>query len=148
MKVAACTAFASLMLLTGSAHAAEPLASEGSQAASSAAPTRSTDSVAGAPMGTAGVRVYRDPVTGEWVDTPVTPEQREQAESLNLPAPDYSKVTLEPRADGSVIAHSNGQFESSSTIQFDDDGKARTGCSQTGPHADHAHALKNAEPRP
>lgn len=144
MQVAAWFAVVGLMHVALAVRAGEPVARNPVERAdnSRSAHTAGTTDAAGA--GTAGVRARLDPVTGKLIDAPATPASRAPAESLDLPAPDYSKVTMEARADGSVIAHTNGQFQSTSTIQIDADGGKRIGCTQTGPHADHDHASSSA----
>ncbi len=145
MNFAAWLAMAGVALLACAAHAADPAADESAPNGSDDSSAPSAGANASAPLASQGVRAYLDPVTGEMVDGPVTPEQRAQAEVL--PAPDYSRVTFEPRADGSVIAYSNGQFQSTTTITLDADGKARIGCTQTGDHAQHGHPAPSAEAR-
>lgn len=139
MKIAVWTAVAGLLFLASAGRATEPVASERTEAADAApvVPALATDATA-APDAQ-GMRAYIDPVTGELADGPIMPEQRAQEEALALPAPDYSTVTFETRADGTIIAHGNGQFESTSTIHLDADGNTRFGCTQTGPHDDHGH---------
>ncbi len=141
MKIAAWAATACLVFLAPGAGATEPVAS--GRAESGGAPVATTPTAGdAAPPGAQGVRAYIDPVTGELTDAPATPEQMEQAGALALPAPDYSKVTFETLADGTVIAHGNGQFESTSTMSIDAAGNTRIGCAQSGSHADHAHSRR------
>jgi len=143
MKIGTWPAMAGVVLFAFATRAAEPLVTKSAPGEGNAPTVQGAGRNAAAPFATQGVRVYLDPATGEMVDGPVLPEQR--ADSLALPAPDYSRVTFETREDGSVIAHSNGQFESTSTITLDTDGTVRIGCTQTGDHAKHGHPAQSAE---
>lgn len=85
------------------------------------------------PAVSAGLRVSIDPQTHELRDTPETQETLEQAERLRdvnaqLPRPDYSKMQIENRPNGSVVLHNNGQIMMSSSVRMKADGSYEETC--------------------
>lgn len=95
-----------------------------------AAPVGST-----APRG--GMRAYKDPVTGKYVEPP--------AESASSPAPEQiaepdvirraptGGVLLAPTPDGGTMLQLQGEFRSYSTATKDEDGKIGVHCNQQKP---------------
>ncbi len=143
MKIAVWWVVTTLVACASAACAEEPIPSETDQSAAAGRPAVDAPSSASSAAGVAGeqgMRVYLDPATGELTDGPVTPEQRALEDVLALPAPDYSKITFETLEDGTVMAHGNGQFESTSTIRIDAQGQTHIACTRTGAHAEHGHA--------
>jgi len=78
----------------------------------------------------AGLRVIIDPQTHELRDDPANAAQAQQIEDANaqLPRPDYSKMTLETEADGSIVLHNNGQIMMSSSVRLKADGSYEEIC--------------------
>lgn len=78
----------------------------------------------------AGLRVIIDPQTHELRDGPANTAQAQQIEDTNaqLPRPDYSKMTLETKADGSIVLHNNGQIMMSSSVHLNPDGSYEEIC--------------------
>ncbi|QBB69206.1 hypothetical protein ELE36_01775 [Pseudolysobacter antarcticus] len=77
-----------------------------------------------APTISAGLRVIIDPRTHELRDDPANAAQAQQIEATNaqLPRPDYSKMTVETKADGTVVLHTNGQIMMRSSVRLNADG--------------------------
>ncbi len=77
-----------------------------------------------------GLRVIIDPRTHELRDSPANTAQAQQIEATNaqLPRPDYSKMTLETEADGSIVLHNNGQIMMSSSVRLHADGSYEEIC--------------------
>ncbi|MGB8635615.1 MAG: hypothetical protein WCD36_10060 [Rhodanobacteraceae bacterium] len=99
------------------------------------------------PAAQSGVKIYIDPATGEWSQTPVTAEQQHNAAASALPA-DASKVTQVMHADGSIEYRMNGQGMTAVTATRGADGKLHIMCSEHG--LEHVHtaqpALEKGEP--
>ncbi len=143
MRIAVWWVATTLLACASAACAEEPIPAAAGSSAAAGRPAVDAPSLASSATGVAGeqgMRVYLDPVTGELTDGPVTPEQRAMDEAMALPQPDYSKVTFETLEDGTVMAHGNGQFESTSTIRIDAQGQTHVGCTHTGAQAEHGHA--------
>ena len=94
-----------------------------------------------APAAQSGVKIYIDPATGEWSQTPVTAEQQHAAAQA-APADDPSKVTQMMHADGSIEYRMNGQGMSAVTATRGADGKLHIQCSEHG--LEHMHHAKSS----
>ena len=83
-----------------------------------------------APIASAGLRVIVDPQTHELRDSPANAAQAQQIEQTDaqLPRPDYSKMTTETEADGSIVLHNNGQIMMSSSVRLNADGSYEEIC--------------------
>lgn len=88
------------------------------------------------PVGQSGIKIHVDPATGEWIQTPVSSEQKRSA--VTAPAAEVSKVTSMTHADGSIEYRMNGQFMQSIVAKRGADGKLKIVCSEHG--LEHAHA--------
>jgi hypothetical protein len=90
----------------------------------------------------AGMRVYVDPETGQLTSTPVTPEQRAQAESSEAFRQDDTGLRVVHMPDGSSMMDLQGRFEQATAAQVTAEGKLQTYCSDAD-HlklGQHAHA--------
>lgn len=109
-----------------------------SATAQAQSPTRPTEIKA--PATTAipqqGMRIYIDPATGAWVDSPVTEEQKQEA-ARAAGAVDFSKIDTILHADGSIEYRMNGQMLESVVATRNADGTLRLVCSEHG--LDHGH---------
>jgi hypothetical protein len=78
----------------------------------------------------AGLRVIIDPQTHKLRSSPANAAQTQQIEATNaqLPRPDYSKMTMETEADGSIVLHTNGQIMMSSSARLNADGSYEEIC--------------------
>jgi len=111
------------------------VASATAQAETPARPTQTkTPETGAAPQ--QGMRIYIDPATGAWVDTPVTEEQKQEA-ARAAPAVDFSKIDTIVHADGSIEYRMNGQMLESVVATRNADGTLRLVCSEHG--LDHGH---------
>ncbi len=85
-----------------------------------------------------GMRVYRDPVTGQLTSPPASVTRMEpQFQS------DPSKVTTEYREDGTIIDHLNGQGQEAITASRDANGKLQFKC--TDASESHARAAQKEQ---
>jgi hypothetical protein len=108
-----------LFALFGAALAHDAPASTGS----------STDAREQTPVASAGLRIYRDPASGEWLETPPPDaEGRSVAPQLDLPRPDYRRMTVEMMPDGSTVLHTNGQIRMATMVRRRADGSFEEYC--------------------
>lgn len=83
------------------------------------------------PAPASGIQIYIDPATGQWVDHPVTEEQKAQA-AAQVDAFDPSKIETIQHADGSTEYRTNGQLVDTLVAKIGSDGKMHMVCSQHG----------------
>jgi hypothetical protein len=96
--------------------------------AGAAEPAKSSVKTKPVANGEQGMRVYRDPTTGELTSTPPAGAQQIDATAQPEFGIDRSKVTVERRADGTIIDHMNGQGEQVLTVHRDARGKLVYSC--------------------
>jgi hypothetical protein len=80
--------------------------------------------VRSAAVGGAALRVYQDPMTGELIDSPRTPDQR--VFSQTSATADYSRVRLTREADGAWVV--SGTPRMSVMLRQDADGTVQQYC--------------------
>lgn len=89
------------------------------------------------------IRVYVDPETGELTHEPVTEEQRrDAANEADQHRHDGENVRIVRHADGSKTGYLDGQFEQSSVVVVDAQGRLKAHCAD----ADHADRGQHANP--
>ena len=119
-----------LLLASSGAFAADPAAHLGK------ADQPAADSKAAAQS---GLRVYRDPATGEFLDrAPATASKRR---ALVQP-PNYDTLDVVQLPNGAHVARArNRQFHSAATVRVAADGTFEPGCTQGAddPHPEHRH---------
>jgi hypothetical protein len=124
------TLFCALLLALGSSHAAEPA----KNAAEPINPASSTEQ--SAPE--AAMRVYVDPETGAFSATPVTDEQRAQAQAEAAVARSQSSQYPSRRMpDGSLMVEFGESMMISSTASLDAEGNTQLNCDRD--HSQEAH---------
>jgi hypothetical protein len=85
-------------------------------------------------VGIAGLRIYRDPVTGQWLEQPKPLDDKSapRGPTLAMPQRDYSQVTTELMPDGSLSLKSNGQLRMAAGVRRKPDGTFEEVCLPAG----------------
>ncbi len=98
------------------------------------------------PAASAGLRIYRDPASGEWLETPPIGAEGRQTEPppIELPRPDYDRMRVEMMPDGSTVLHTNGQIRMATMVRRKADGSFEEYCAPTAAPA--AADIEKSEP--
>jgi hypothetical protein len=87
-----------------------------------------------APLGAAGMRVYRDPATGAFIPPPAGTTALDTTPPADQALGTRRLVeTAGASAAGGVTIDLHGAFQSEITATVDPDGRTRTGCVETQP---------------
>jgi hypothetical protein len=99
---------------------------------------------AATPVAGAGLRIYRDPETGQWLDAPPTDaDGQTRMPQIDMPRPDYGRMTVEMLPDGSTVLHTNGQIRMATMVRRKPDGSFEEYCAPVA-----APAERKAESEP